>query len=112
MICRANSHVLNSLVFNFLILIGLSFSCARISEAMDFRYAGTEGNCAGCYWIVASGEITQETPKEFKQFIGGDPQSFLVVLDSPGGHLAGRIISRMVTHYKRTKIVERRTGRN
>lgn len=100
MIRSAKSHFLNLLILNVLTLVGLNFSCARVSEAMDFRYAGTGGNCAGCYWIVASGEITQDTPKEFKKFISGDPQSFLVVLDSHGGHLFGGIeLGRLIREF-------------
>ena len=61
---RPNHTVLNLLILNVLTLVGLNFSCARVSEAMDFRYAGF--GCNMCWLLLdrcRTGEITQVTPK-------------------------------------------------
>lgn len=58
---------------------------------MTFESEGNGGNCAGCAWIAAKGEITSETAAQFESFIrtkkGG--QCYQVSMHSPGGSLVG-----------------------
>ncbi len=64
------------------------------AKPMEFILEGTGGNCAGCEWIRAEGEITNETPEVFKKFVAeelhGQPGGE-VVLNSPGGNLIAGI---------------------
>jgi hypothetical protein len=76
---------------------------ASTSNAMEFREAGAGGNCTGCFWIVAEGEITKETPIEFERFLAHEARPFKVVFNSPGGNLfagieLGRIIRKSGLH--------------
>lgn len=79
--------------------IALSFATLAIplpssaqQSKMRFESVGNGGNCAGCGWILADGEITADTPLDFDNFIrtlghsGGT-----LVLNSPGGNLVGGI---------------------
>ena len=82
----------SSLLFKIIWFSWVLFASTQLVNAMDFRWAGTGGNCVGCAWIVAEGEITRETPQKFKKFLKEeDPGAFIVVLNSPGGNLFGGI---------------------
>lgn len=64
------------------------------SEPMTFEDQWSGGNCAGCSWIAASGEITADTPEAFRQFMGDRDRLYLyetVTFDSPGGNLGAAI---------------------
>ena len=65
----------------------------RFNNPMQFRTAGTGGNCSSGVWIDATGEINADTPSRFQKFVesekgtnGGMPQ-FTVELNSPGGDI-------------------------
>ena len=61
-------------------------------KAMEFRTAANGGNCVGCNWLVAEGEIKQDTHIKFNEFVkenGGVP--FTVILNSNGGNLYSAI---------------------
>lgn len=68
-------------------------SANATGEEMKFRIAHNGGNCSpGCSWIVAHGEITSETPEEYRKFILENRAVPYVVVDSPGGDLFGGIM--------------------
>jgi hypothetical protein len=63
------------------------------AQPMHFEAIRNGGNCDGCAFVQASGEITLQTAKEFETFARS--QEFgagLVRLNSPGGSLVGGII--------------------
>lgn len=69
-------------------MIGLS--CALLAGAghadpMTFHFTGNGGNCHGCEWIEAKGEITANTPAQFAEFAGSLNGSGSIALDSTGG---------------------------
>lgn len=53
------------------------------SQEMSFELRGNGGNCIGCGWIQASGEISETSPRRFEEAVktGGN----FVALDSSGG---------------------------
>jgi hypothetical protein len=71
-------------------------------QPMIFQMAGSGGNCNGCGWTAAQGEIVEDTPAAFDAFLkipGNDPQGH-IVFHSPGGNLGaalklGAMIRRM-----------------
>lgn len=71
------------------------------AEPMTFELHGNGGNCNGCEWIAASGEITSDTPNALRAFLGDRDRLYAEVLfDSPGGNLGaaievGRILRRV-----------------
>ncbi len=70
-------------------LVACSGSAA--AGEMTFELKGNGGNCAGCEWVAAEGEITAETPARFRAFAdknGGVPA---VRLNSPGGNLVAAL---------------------
>jgi hypothetical protein len=69
-------------------------------HTMTFRSAGNGGNCAGCAWIAADGELTPDTPKQFVKCLaedniikdlGDNAKSWPIYLNSPGGDLISGI---------------------
>lgn len=56
---------------------------------MTFEFKGTGGNCLGCSWVAAEGEITSSTPFDFDNFYANSPigQAQPIVFNSPGGDL-------------------------
>jgi len=71
-------------------VLALAFAGSADAGEMTFTLAGTGGNCNGCEWVAAEGEITGDTPQRFCEFIAThDPH--LIILNSPGGSLAGGI---------------------
>ncbi len=68
---------------------------ALVSAApMTFEYQGNGGNCNGCEWIAAQGEITAETPDVLRAFLAEHGQLYLytaVTFDSAGGNLGAAI---------------------
>ena len=64
---------------------------------MTFELSGNGGNCSGCEWVAAQGEITPETPNVFRRFVteNGNPHS--ITLHSEGGNLfAGIELGKLI----------------
>lgn len=62
------------------------------AEPMSFALRGNGGNCNGCEWIAATGEITADTPQALREYIGDRDRLFAeVMFDSPGGNLGAAI---------------------
>ncbi len=61
------------------------------SEPMTFYLAGNGGNCVGCEWVAAQGEITSDTPEVFQRFVEEHGSPYHLVLHSPGGSLLAGI---------------------
>lgn len=82
---------ISSLISHAIFLLFLSH---YPSFAMSFTLAGTGGNCNGCEWIAAEGEITSSTPSEFAKFVQEHQFQNIkmtVTFNSPGGSLYGGI---------------------
>lgn len=62
------------------------FEPDAINKPMRFINAYNGGNCIGCEWMAAEGIITKDTPKKFKQFIGDNFRTSLVI-HSTGGDI-------------------------
>jgi hypothetical protein len=59
---------------------------------MHFEEVSNGGNCTGCAYVQATGEITSDTSKEFEAFEArAQYPADIVRLNSPGGSLAGGI---------------------
>jgi hypothetical protein len=71
-------------------LLGLLIAAVQ-ADAMTFSLEGNGGNCYGCEWIAADGEITSETPKQFEKFIAENEPHPTIYLNSPGGELLAGI---------------------
>lgn len=63
---------------------------------MTFRYVGNGGNCNGCEWFTGEGNITSDTPKDFRAFLEKYPYKLSIYLDSPGGHPSGMELGREI----------------
>lgn len=75
----------------------LSTGAIAQAEGMDFKFVGNGGNCYhGCSWTVAEGEITEETPAKFSQFVeqgGAGP----IMFNSVGGNVpAAMELARLI----------------
>jgi hypothetical protein len=71
-------------------LLGLLIAAVH-ADAMTFGLEGNGGNCNGCEWIAADGEITSETPKQFEKFVAENEPHPTIYLNSPGGELLAGI---------------------
>lgn len=86
-----------------LLALFLSFSQAMAqTPKMRFELVGNGGNCVGCEWILAEGEIAPETPAAFDEFIRRHGSN-TIVFNSPGGSLVaglelGQRIRRLKMH--------------
>lgn len=66
---------------------------------MTFDFQGNGGNCNGCEWIAARGEITADTPDAFRSFLAEWQDELVwednllpsVMFDSSGGNLGAAI---------------------
>ena len=74
--------------------------CPAITSAkeMTFSLSGNGGNCQGCEWIAAEGEIVSDTPQTFRDFMEDyGPYRVAVVFHSDGGNLlAGLELGRII----------------
>lgn len=70
--------------------VGILFVPTRAS-ALEFRVGYTGGNCERCAWIAADGEITPNSVEELAAFMSDNQVEYLrlIVLNSPGGNVAG-----------------------
>ncbi|WP_300530495.1 hypothetical protein [uncultured Mameliella sp.] len=64
---------------------------AAAADPMTFKRASSGGNCVGCTWVSAKGEITAETPDAFRALLEETGVDGHVELDSPGGNLGAAI---------------------
>lgn len=82
-----------------------------LAEPMTFELQGSGGNCNGCEWIAASGEITAETPDAFRAFMADRERLYLyqaVTFDSPGGNLGAAIeLGRLLREAQATTAIGR-----
>ncbi|MGJ4945041.1 hypothetical protein ACQR1W_31060 [Bradyrhizobium sp. HKCCYLS1011] len=61
---------------------------------MHFKLTGNGGNCSGCEWLQASGEITLDSAEQLKAYLESEKLSDWqgdITFDSPGGSLFGGI---------------------
>lgn len=84
-------------IAGLLALFWLGWGPGAGAEEMQFRLLGTGGNCAGCEWIQAAGEITEETPGAFAAFAkeqeadGSKLRNRIIYLDSAGGSVSAAV---------------------
>lgn len=69
------------------ICILLVFSISSYSAPMEFKLVGNGGNCIGCEWISAEGEIVKETPNKLEIFLKEYGSKARIVFNSRGGSL-------------------------
>jgi hypothetical protein len=77
----------------WIVLLAVVMVVRAEAEPMHFEAIRNGGNCIGCAYTQASGEITLDTAKEFQAFarsqeFGTGP----IRLNSPGGSLGGGIL--------------------
>ena len=82
---------------------------------MAFFTAGTGGNCDTCTWIVAEGEIVQDTPAKFNLFLRNlkvnDTIPSDIHLNSQGGNLlAGIKLGELIRKNKMNTWVAKTVG--
>ncbi|WP_300443400.1 hypothetical protein [uncultured Mameliella sp.] len=61
------------------------------AEPMRFEKRWSGGNCIGCEWTSAEGEITDETPEAFRAYLQETGIGYSLHLNSPGGNLGAAI---------------------
>jgi hypothetical protein len=67
---------------------------------MEFKSASNGGNCNGCSWISAMGEITEETPKKLEEYLKKSTYIDRIIFHSSGGNLlAGLKMGRILRKY-------------
>lgn len=78
---------MNRIWIFFVTFVCLAFKAQ--AAPMTFEFKGTGGNCNGCSWVAAEGEITSSTPSDFDNFYASSPiaQAQPIVFNSPGGDL-------------------------
>ncbi len=73
--------------YNFYIFLILLFNINSYSAPMEFELVGNGGNCNGCEWISAEGEIVKETPLKLETFLKEWEYIPKIVFNSSGGNL-------------------------
>ena len=66
------------------------------TEPMHFNLTGNGGNCEGCGWLAADGEITAESAKQMTDYLrtlGFPDWRGNVLFNSPGGNFFGEFVS-------------------
>jgi hypothetical protein len=58
---------------------------------MTFQDAAKGGNCDGCEWVAADGEITPDTPDQFRQYVRSNTYMFHLYINSNGGDLVAGV---------------------
>ncbi len=67
------------------------------AEDMTFYITGNGGNCWGCEWAEAQGEITADTPARFAAFADGSGHYGAIAFDSTGGDpVAAMALGRLI----------------
>lgn len=82
------------LIAGVVVLAGCGMAMA--DEEMTFELVKGKPGCDRCEWISAGGEIMEDTPDRFVQFLSrtgllGADRPLVVYLDSPGGNLVSGI---------------------
>lgn len=68
-----------------------------VAQEMTFVLSGNGGNCNGCEWVAAQGEITPRTVSAYAEYTATNGDPYLIVFNSPGGDLAAGIeLGRMI----------------
>lgn len=79
-----------------IVFLVFTFSASAQDKPMTFKLVSNGGNCDGCEWIAAQGEIDSGTPDRLRRFIRENGKIGAVVLNSPGGDLiAGLELGRI-----------------
>lgn len=64
---------------------------------MTFYFTGNGGNCLGCEWVEAQGEITANTPARFAAFADSFNGAGSIAFDSAGGDpVAAMVLGRLI----------------
>jgi hypothetical protein len=71
-------------------LIALVACSAAEAAPMTFQEAAQGGNCDSCEWIAADGEITTDTPNQFRKYFQSHPSAYLFI-NSTGGDVVGGV---------------------
>ncbi|WP_340160748.1 hypothetical protein [uncultured Hoeflea sp.] len=61
------------------------------SAEMQFTSGWSGGNCLGCEWTQADGEITSDTPQRFREYLQNNSIGYALALNSDGGDLAAGV---------------------
>ena len=78
----------------------LFFSIHSYSTPMEFKSASNGGNCNGCSWISAMGEIVKDTPQKLEKYLQKYDSIDRIVFHSGGGNLlAGLEMGRILRKY-------------
>lgn len=86
----------------FFVLLVVFWTIASFASAQEMVFfpASNGGNCGGCYWTSAEGEITQDTPDKFRQYLKNEKNPGRIILNSPGGNLfAGIELGRIIREF-------------
>ena len=84
-----------------LAIVFLVSSNMVLAKPMDFVLKGNGGNCNGCEWVAAEGDITSDTPKLLKNFIREYDYRLTFVFNSSGGSLlAGLELGEILRKYR------------
>lgn len=62
-------------------------SVVAMASPMEFELVSNGGNCNGCEWIAAQGDIVADTPNKLRAALSNNPDTRSVVFHSPGGNL-------------------------
>ena len=65
--------------------LALTLAGPACADEMTFQWVGNGGNCFGCEWVTATGEITANTPAAFRAFADATGGPASLAFDSPGG---------------------------
>jgi hypothetical protein len=84
-----------------------------LDSPMTFRVAVNGGNCSSCNWILAEGEIQNDTPEKFELFLAEQSMAGGVVrFNSPGGDLlAGLKLGELIRQHGFDTAVGKTPGR-
>lgn len=92
-------YIFRTLFITCLTFISINFAYAEepktipknaIDKPMSFMFAYNGGNCFGCEWIAAEGNITSETPAKLRNFLRKNTTAYLEI-NSKGGNLAATL---------------------
>ncbi len=76
----------------YILAIAVNFLALSVaSEPMSFQLVSNGGNCTGCEWVAAEGDITPDTPDDFRRYIEEYGAPHFISLHSPGGSLIAGI---------------------